>query len=174
MSPEQYLDIKSKLIEVGYAEEIDWAEDLKPCEKATAFFAEYGWVVINSGMKNQVARKIWDKIKGALIDGRDISEVFNHKGKVKAIKHVWLNQCRLFDDFKKAGDKLSFLEKLPWIGKITKFHLAKNLGYDYVKPDRHLVRIARTFGFTPYEMCVRLSTVTGDRLSVVDTVIWRA
>lgn len=174
MEAGQYLDIKGELIEKGYGNEIDWAEDVKPCEKPILFFQEYGWVIINSGMKNQVARIIWDRIVDALLEGRDISEVFNHKGKVAAIKYGWKNQEKIFNDFKKAVDKLSYLKSLPWIGDITKFHLAKNLGYDYVKPDRHLVRIARKFSFTPYEMCIRLSKATGDRLGVVDLVIWRA
>ena len=104
MSPEQYLDLKKALIDCGYANEIDWADDIKPCENAISFFCDYAWVVLNSGMKNQVAKKIWDKIKAALLDGKDIAEVFNHKGKVNAIKHVWLNQYRLFDAYNDAVD----------------------------------------------------------------------
>ena len=57
MNVKQYLDIKEELIRIGYAEEIDWATSVTFCEKSLNFFREYGWVVINSGMKNQIAKK---------------------------------------------------------------------------------------------------------------------
>ena len=52
--------------------------------------------------------------------------------------------------------------------------LAKNLGVDCVKPDRHLVRIAKMYNTNPFDMCQKLSDLTGDSLNTVDTVIWRA
>lgn len=174
MSPEQYLSLKDRIIRLGYAREIDWSEDIKPCLDEWAFTAEFIWVVLNSGMKNQVAQKIRDRIYDALKDGRDISEVFGHKGKVAAIKYVLENQAELFRQYQEADDKLAYLKSLPWIGDITKYHLAKNLGVDTMKPDRHLVRIAKGFDMDPFEMCQKLSEAIGDKVATVDLVIWRA
>jgi hypothetical protein len=100
--------------------------------------------------------------------------VIGHPGKraaiTRAIKehHEWLVQLRA------APDKLAYLETLPWIGSITKYHLARNLGLDFVKPDRHLVRLAAAYGYAdPAAMCQEIANETGERVGVVDVVLWR-
>jgi thermostable 8-oxoguanine DNA glycosylase len=45
---------------------------------------------------------------------------------------------------------------------------------DFAKPDRHLVRIAKSYKLEVEEMCLNLSKQTGERIGVVDVVIWRA
>lgn len=174
MKTDQYLDLKQKIIDAGYEKDIHWAEDVGTCKTPIAFFEAFGWVIVNSGMKNQIAQKIWNKIVNAILDHQEISSVFGHPGKVTALNHVLQNRIQIFKEFQEARDKLAFLETLPWIGPITKYHLAKNLGYNYVKPDRHLVRIAKSFNMTPVEMCTAIAKETGDRLGLVDLVIWRA
>ena len=174
MSPEKYLDLKAEIIKKGYSDEVDWAEDLKQCTDSATFCQQFIWVVCNSGMKNQVAFKIYERILHAIIDGADISNVFGHKGKVGAIKHIIKNQKELFRKYQSAENKIEFCKSLPWIGDITKYHLAKNLGVDCIKPDRHLVRIAKKHGVDCFEMCKKLSDRIGDRVRTVDLVIWRA
>lgn len=179
MKVDTYLDLKQAIIDQGYADEIDWADDLKPCDSPLAFWVEYSWVVLNSGMKNQVARKIWDRILESLKEnlGSSVpfaSRVFGHKGKAKAIEEMWWARESRFYEYRKSDNKIEFLKSLPWIGDITKYHLAKNLGFDCCKPDRHLVRIAKSFNTTPEALCKRLSIETGDRVATVDLVIWRA
>ncbi|MEW6657369.1 MAG: hypothetical protein AB1424_01785 [Thermodesulfobacteriota bacterium] len=176
MLPDKYLDLKEAIISAGYEEEITWAETVKPPESPLTFFLEYAWVVINSGMKNQVARTIWLRVHGALLKGRHISTVFKHPGKSNAIQTAWENQEKLFNEYlvQPPEWKIVWLEKLPWIGPITKYHLARNLGIDVCKPDRHLMRIASRYAKTPQELCSALARVTGDRIGTVDLVIWRA
>jgi hypothetical protein len=174
MKAETYFDLKSAIIGKGYADEIDWQQNLQPCENNSQFSQEAVWVILNSGMKEQIARMISDRIYAALEQKRDISEVFGHKGKVAAIKYVIANSGDLFSGYVLAEDKLAFLRTIPFIGKITCYHLAKNLGHDCIKPDRHLVRIAKRYETTPEEMCEKLSKETGDRKCVVDIVIWRS
>ncbi len=174
MNPNKYLDIKQKIIDRGYSGEIDWAEDLKQCTDSATFCQEFIWIVCNSGMKNQIAAKIYEKILNAIIEKRDISEVFGHKGKVSAIKHVIKNQVKLFKEYCFSENKLEFCKSLPWIGDITKYHLAKNLGMDCIKPDRHLVRIAKQYGTDCFVMCKNISDRIGDKVRTVDLVIWRA
>ena len=63
---------------------------------------------------------------------------------------------------------------MPHIGPITKFHLARNLGLDYAKPDRHLVKIALAFGYSNVQaFCREASELTGDKIGLVDLVFWR-
>ncbi len=127
-------------------------------------------------MKNQVAVKIWSRVKGALYSGLPVSAVFGHPGKSKAIQEVWERKEDLFQEYcaQPAEKKLDWLQALPWIGQITKYHIAKNLGMDVCKPDRHLVRIAGGYGMTPEKLCSSLANLTGDRIGTVDLVIWRA
>lgn len=87
---------------------------------------------------------------------------------------VYKNREKYYAEYQTAEDKLAYLETLPYIGSIIKFHLAKNLGLDYCKPDRHLVRIAKTYNTTPEEMCKKLAETTSDRITTVDLIIWRA
>jgi hypothetical protein len=174
MDKEDFLKLLNSVVSAGYSQEIEWQRNLRPCADSEVFFMETCWVILNSGMKEQIARKIWNRIQDAWAVGQDISEVFGHTGKVAAIKYVRENKSRLFSEYLTADDKLSYLEKIPFIGKITKYHLAKNLGHDCVKPDRHLVRIAAMYGKQPDEFCEKLSEETREKKCVIDIVLWRA
>jgi hypothetical protein len=71
-------------------------------------------------------------------------------------------------------EPVTALDELPHIGAITALHLAKNLGFDVPKPDRHLVRLAAQFGYsTVDDLCSDLAVVSGDQKSIVDLVLWR-
>ncbi len=174
MTPERYLELREAVIEAGYGEEVKWAETVKPCTSATVFLDEYVWVVLNSGMKNQVAHIIRRRIVAAIEAGRSVRSAFKHPGKSAAIEAMIDHHVPVFAQYLEAEDKLAFLQSLSWIGPITKYHLAKNLGLDYAKPDRHLERIAGSYGMTTDTMCRALATATGQRIGVVDYVIWRA
>lgn len=67
------------------------------------------------------------------------------------------------------------IEALPGIGPITKYHLARNMGFDVIKPDRHLVRLAERFRFeSPEAMCAYLSGLHDERIGVVDLILFYA
>ncbi len=174
MEASDYLALKEKVIEAGYAGEVDWAGSITTCVRPELFLEEYIWVVINAGMREQVARKIYTKVMEVLFTGVPVLEVFAHAGKAAAITKMACEYNEKFLCYDEATDKLAFLKTLPWIGDITKYHLAKNLGVQCVKPDRHLVRIAKSFGMEPFQMCLRISEQTGDMLTEVDQVVWRA
>ncbi len=68
------------------------------------------------------------------------------------------------------------MEALPFIGGITKYHLARNLGMDVVKPDIHLVRMANWYGFTDTTLfceSLGLELKTSYRLGTLDLIAWR-
>jgi hypothetical protein len=154
--------------------DIAWAEECCTPKDETQFALEAIFVICNSGMKNTVARRIFDRCLSALHKGQPVGEVFGHYGKAAAIDHIWRHQGVLFVEFLLADDKLGYLESLPWIGAITKFHLAKNFGLPYAKPDVHLQRLANREGTTPQDLCERLAGETGLCVNAIDTVLWRA
>jgi len=167
-----YAWAKAKIILEGYEQEIHIVEsrefkDMTPGK----LFVEYVFVVVSSGMKNQVAQRIFNRF---LKDGPG---AIGHKGKRMAIEKAyehfleWHKELSALNDI---NDILVFLKSLPWIGDITKYHLARNLGIDVAKPDRHMVRLAYAFNYPNVQkMCEAVSLKTGDRVGVVDVVMWR-
>jgi hypothetical protein len=155
-------------------EDIAWAESLALPTTPAQFASEVIFVICNSGMKNTVARMIFDRCCVALQACTPVFEVFKHPGKAAAIEAIWRDRKPLLEALVAAPDKLAFCESLPWIGGITKYHLAKNFGLDVAKPDVHLQRLADLEGVTAQALCERLAAATGYRVATVDTLIWRA
>jgi hypothetical protein len=158
----------------GYEADIEWSEGVLPPDEPGSFAREAIFVICNSGMRFTVAKGIYDRVMDAIGNGQSASTAFGHKGKASAIDHIWQNRGRLFREYQLAQDKLAYLEGLPWIGGITKYHLAKNFGADVAKPDVHLQRLADAEGCSAQELCDRLAKETGLRAATVDVVLWRA
>lgn len=171
-----YLELKSQIINLGYQSEIDQIQSLldSPCDNDTKFFREYTWVVLNSGLRNQVAELLYYKILYAIKKGYDLNLIFRHPSKVDAIKFVLNNKTKLFYEFQYADDKIEYLTSLPFIGPATKYHLARNLGLDVCKPDRHLLRISKKYNTTPESLCKKISNQTKEKIGLVDVILWRA
>jgi hypothetical protein len=173
ISAEDFTRVRGALGGVAEAD-ISWAEGCQPPTSAVEFAYEAIFVICNSGMKNTVARGIYDRVVPALQAGRPVLEVFRHPGKAAAIEQIWRKKTQLLAAYLLADDKLANLEALPWIGGITKYHLAKNFGLPYAKPDVHLQRLADREGCTPQALCERISREVGLGVNAVDTVLWRA
>jgi hypothetical protein len=158
----------------GYGDDVPWAENLHEPKTVEHFALEVIFVICNSGMRFTVARGIYDRVEQALQAGESAGTVFGHKGKCAAIDSVWRNRAQLLGEYLAAPDKLAFLAALPWIGHITKYHLAKNFGLQYAKPDVHLQRLADAFQTTPQALCEELAARHGLKVATIDTVLWRA
>ncbi|TIR86905.1 MAG: hypothetical protein E5X04_00440, partial [Mesorhizobium sp.] len=143
-------------------------------EDASDFASEAIFVICNSGMKNTVARGIYKRVMEAIDRGDSASTAFRHTGKAAAIDAIWKDRHTLLGRYLVAPDKVEFCASLPWIGNITKYHLAKNFGADVAKPDVHLQRLADREGCTAQALCERLAKLTGYRAATVDVVLWRA
>jgi hypothetical protein len=81
-----------------------------------------------------------------------------------------------FESFKQSvlASPMESLKMIPFIGEVTAFHLAKNLGFPAAKPDRHLQRLASVLGYSGAAgLCRDLSDRSGDSIQVVDSVLWR-
>lgn len=155
-------------------EDLRWSEEVKPPSNAQDFASEVIFVICNSGMKNTVARGIFERCMRALEAAEPVQQAFKHPGKSAAIARVWSEREELFKQFTEATEPVTFLATLPWVGQITKWHLAKNFGLDVAKPDVHLQRLADRDGSTPQALCARLAHETNLRVATVDTILWRA
>ncbi|MBD3213433.1 MAG: hypothetical protein GF311_12570 [Candidatus Lokiarchaeota archaeon] len=121
-------------------------------------------------MKNQVAEKIFENFwKDKNLDA------INHAEKRKAIKEVYSNIDTYFKRYSNSENKLEFFQySLPYIGEIGKYHLARNLGFNMAKPDRHLMKISNYFGFNDVQEFYKfVSEDTKDEIIVIDYVFWR-
>ena len=125
-------------------------------------------------MASSVALPIYERCIKALQEGRSVTTVFGHPGKGAAMDWIWKHRCSLYSKLKRADDVVEFCGTLPWLGVITKFHLAKNIGVDVAKPDVHLTRLAEAEGTTAQELCDRLAKETGYRAATIDLITWRA
>ncbi len=159
------------------ADDVEWSEALQPPANADGFAREAIFVICNSGMKNTVARLIFDRCMGAITDGVPVIGAFRHPGKAAAIDAIWADRSILFSMYQSCADdaeRLEMLAALPWIGGITKYHLAKNFGANVAKPDVHMQRLADREGCTAQALCERLAAQVGLRAATVDVVLWRA
>ncbi len=187
-----YLDAKKAIVGDGFGPEIDWQDDLRFEEMTESdFLREYAWVVFSAGMRERVVRMKFAGISSAFLDWRSAADItrqaptcraqalslINHPGKVAGVVTTARRIARegfyaIQDRVKSNG--LQELRELPFIGPVTVYHLAKNIGLEAVKPDRHLSRVASAAGFpTASELCQTIADGVGDRLSVIDLVIWR-
>lgn len=187
-----YADAKSWILSSPFKEELIWQNNLD-WKNVTErdFLREHAWVVLNSGFKESVVRKHFGYISLCFCDWESAEEIsscgdicittamsaFRNRAKLNAI----LNLSRMiaqegFQSFFSQFDsgEVEDLQRLPFIGGVTCYHLAKNLGFQSAKPDRHLERLAEFFHFaSTAEMCIHLSEESGDDIATIDLVLWR-
>lgn len=187
-----YLVIKESVIDRGFANEIDW-QNRQAIDTLTesAFLCEAAWVILSSGMRERTIRKKFDLISGAFFDWKSAKKIsrradhcrrsalehFNHVPKINAILSMSAHVSKygfdsVVENIKENG--VEFISQFPYMGPATSFHLAKNIGLSFAKPDRHLVRIANAVGYSsPNNLCSDISELVGDKIAVVDLVLWR-
>lgn len=189
---EFYRRAEEIVISSGYQNEIEWQrhQTLDKISEAE-FLKEGAWVILCSGFKESYIRRIFDQFSLCFLDWYSADEiakraeecraaglrVFGNKRKVDATVEMSrmvsaigfeevLNRIRM--------DPIAELEKFPMIGKITAWHLAKNIGCSVAKPDRHLVRLTEKFGFRDtHVLCSHIAEQVGECVSVIDIVLWR-
>jgi hypothetical protein len=174
LSASDFGRLRAGVVAAGYGGDIEWSENILPPADPDDFAREAIFVICNSGMRFTVAQGIFDRCMIALETGKSATTAFGHPGKSVAIDWIWEHRERLLREYQEAPDKLEFCHSLPWIGGITKYHLAKNFGADVAKPDVHLQRLADAEGCSAQELCDRLAGETGLRAATIDVVLWRA
>jgi hypothetical protein len=179
ISAAHFEEIVGRLHAAGFAEDdIAWSEGCSAPKDAEDFASEAIFVICNSGMKNTVARRIYEKVMAALHRGDSARTAFGHPGKGDAIDNIWAERETWLWRFQRCetdAERLDVCASMPWIGPTTKYHLAKNFGVDVAKPDVHLQRLADLEGVTAQELCERLREGSPYRyVRTVDLLLWRA
>ena len=201
-SPQAYFDAALKFVQTYYPEQLKAFSSVKSDEvDSDFFFREYVWVVHATGFSAKAVGKFMPDLLSAYgwwnaLAHKEFGDVMQRVAPVcnnpQKAKAVHATAKLMWDGVSGSGgigwdkwkqDHLSspdLLVKLPYVGKVTCFHLARNIGLlEFVKPDLHLVRMAKHWGF---EDCVKMCEAlqkhhaddSGEKfpLGIIDLVLW--
>lgn len=155
------------------------------------FFREYVLVVFTSGFKARYVKKHWESIRAMTCDfdpeklkERTFEELLEEspiknksklKGLLKASKIItekWWNGIQSLESWESVMLKL---RKLPYIGEVTVYHIMRNIGFDFFKPDRHIENLAEIVGISDKKMFETIqSNREEDFVGVIDYILWQA
>lgn len=178
--------------QAGLLGEVVWQREAEFTEfTESELLREHAWVALCSGFRESAVRRIFDHVSLCFCDWESAEAIvsvgeiccttaalrFANRVKLLGILSTarYINNIG-FEEFKQSvlGDPIKRLQVLPFIGPVTSWHLAKNLGLDVAKPDRHLVRASERFGFrSADDFCRELAATTGEQAKVVDLIVWR-
>jgi hypothetical protein len=187
-----YRDAELAVIAAGFGWEPEWqrrrAVDAL-CE--SEFLREAAWVVMCSGFRESVVRDVFDYVSLCFCDWETAQEITARRGAcIETASARFANRRKLSaladiaelvqeEGFAAVSERLKRdpvreLQSFPFIGPVTSWHLAKNLGFNVAKNDRHLARLAASTGYgDAHELCEVIAQKTGELISVVDVVLWR-
>jgi hypothetical protein len=187
-----YCRAEQKVRAAGFAWEIEWQRER--CQKPFSerdLLRESAWVILCSGFREATVRKVFDYISLCFCDWESSREIVHHRSACVTTASARFRNCRKINAIARVAElvvemgfdqvrhlivtnPIKHLQKLPYIGPVTSWHLAKNLGLDVAKNDRHLARVAAGLGYTnAHELCGEVSEMTGELVSVIDVVFWR-
>lgn len=172
--------------------EVEWqASRSFPDFTEADLLREAAWVILCSGFRESVVRKIFDYISLCFCDWESSQAIVRSAPLCRASAMSSIQNIRKLDAIvgvaqfvdevgfnllksSITNDPIHHLQKLAYIGPATAYHLAKNLGVAVAKPDRHLVRLSGRLGYdNVQELCTSIAAETGIPISVVDLVLWR-
>jgi hypothetical protein len=187
-----YFFAKKYVISKGYFNEIDWQNRINyHLLTEQDFLQEIAWVILASGLNDKVVQVKFPFIKKSMLEFKSANLIvenkiecfdnaiqqFNHSGKINAI--IRAAEKLAIESFEKVksfidSDGIKYLKTFNYIGDVTSYHLAKNIGLNFAKPDRHLSRMSIALGFSsPAELCKRISDEFEEKMSIVDLILWR-
>lgn len=178
--------------QAGLSGEVVWQREADFTDfTESELLREHAWVALCSGFRESAVRRVFDHVSLCFCDWESANAIvsageiccttaaltFANRLKLRAILSTarYINNIG-FEEFKQSvlADPLNRLQVLPFIGPVTSRHLAKNLGLDIAKPDRHLVRVSERLGFrSADDLCRELAATTGEQAKVVDLIVWR-
>lgn len=188
----EYFKKARLFVETFYSDEIKRISSVKFDEVTPElFFRECIWVVHATGFSAKAVGSFFPRLTEAYgtweqASTRDFERtwnkvklVCNNQPKAKGV--CWI--AKIIDSgikthgWKELKNKEfntpELLQKLPFIGSVTCYHLARNIGLlDSIKPDLHLVRMAKYWGYDNcIEMCKDLKPENME-LGIVDYILW--
>lgn len=187
-----YESAKAFIVKAGYGHEIGRQMDSAPMGFSESdLLREAAWVILCSGFRESIIRKIFDYISLCFCDWNSAAEIVRNESNCVATAYRAFKNARKLgavidvakrlaeegvDDMNKRArsSPIECFVELPYIGPVTAYHLAKNLGFDVAKNDRHLRRLSAALGFSDaQDLCEAIAVRTGESVAVVDSVLWR-
>lgn len=167
-----------------------WRSESPADRTDSDLLAEYGWVVVSCGMTAHVTQKLWPRLTEAF-RGWEPAAVAAHArdARIEALG-VLKNPRKIgaiidyADDLARnpgqmarlasleVKEVLAYLQTLPWVGATSRYHLARNLGWDVVVKTGPVPRLAAYLEMTPEELVARTAAEVGERVRTVDLVLW--
>lgn len=187
-----YLEAKLAVLRSPFGGEIVEHAQVSPnAMSETDLLRESAWAILSCGMAESVVRKVFRPVSDAFFDWASASRIFKerarcvsraqtvfaHRPKLAAI--VTVAECVALNGFDSCArslrsDPLAFLTAFSYLGPTSARHAAKNLGFVFAKPDRHLMNLARLLGYSdPDALCDQIAGLTGESVRVIDLVLWR-
>lgn len=170
---------RNLVISAEYGYEIEWCQN-RHFELITdrEFLQEYIFAVFSSsGLNNRVVRGMMDRFEDAMAKGENAFDTIKNRRMKAAIMDMVPKYRSVFAALQvhpTDDDKIEFLGTLKQIGKKEKYHLARNLGINCVKPDLHMDRLAEEWGYkTPLDLANEIQKHENERLGVIDVILWR-
>ena len=176
----------------GFIGEVEWLRARSATEfTETDLLRETAWVLLCSGFRESVIRERFDYISLSFCDWESSDAIVaSYPACVDAAFAAFHNSSKLRAIFETAQyvssvgfqtlkpriqlNPLSEIQELPRIGAVTSRHLAKNLGFDVAKPDRHLQRLTQQLGYGNVDqLCGQIAQAFDTSIAVVDVVLWR-
>jgi len=187
-----YQKAKETVIRAGFRDEISWQESVNFDDVTESdFLREHAWVTLSAGMRERVIRNLFQAISLSFYDFESAEIIVENESRCRYLALRYFNNPKKIDAIILTAHKISYngfstfkeslylnplemLQSLPYIGPVTCYHLAKNIGLQVAKPDRHLTRLANHTGYDDVQtFCKDISLQTGDSVPVVDIVLWR-
>jgi hypothetical protein len=187
-----YLQAKLAVLRSPFGGEVLVHGRISPHEiSETDLLRECAWAILSCGMAEYVVRGVFERVSGAFFewssahaianDGarcvRRARKAFDNPRKLHAIVAVADSVAeRGFDECVRSlhHDPIEYLGSFSYLGPASARHAAKNLGFVFAKPDRHLLNLAGLLGYsTPDVLCTEIAELTGESVRVVDIVLWR-
>jgi len=132
-----YIFAKESIINEGYGEEIEWQESIDIDNiTETQFLREAAWVILSSGMREVVIRKIFPLISKAFYDWESAKIICSHNVKcrtralrhfnnvrkieaiIKVVRHVYKRGfSSVLESIRNEG--IQYIMQLPYMGPAT-------------------------------------------------------
>lgn len=193
LAMEIYSKASAHSITAKLTAELEWQRDRNFNDFTESdLLKETAWVILCSGFRESTVRKLFDYISLSFCDWESAASivncfptclsaansVFGNERKLNAIVSAAKRIDRIgFVKIKEMilADPIDELQRFTFIGPITAWHLAKNLGLPIAKPDRHLIKLANRVGYGEdvQKLCVSIADAAGESVGVVDLVLWR-
>jgi hypothetical protein len=187
-----YRTIKEYVVSSGFQQEIQWqtAMDFDSITERD-FLRESAWVILCTGISEKVVRKHFRNISFCFLEWESAYRIVEMKEHCIEYATTYFNNHRKIPAIADVAEKIvdtgfiklkkmvleapiETLKSLNFIGEITAYHLAKNLGLPFAKDDRHLSRLSNFLGYNnAQDLCGSIAKSSGDPIQVVDIILWR-